>query len=101
MVLGIVSLAIPGVGLITGIIAIVLGAKFKKNNPYSSDYTKAKAGVIMGSISVGFQALVSIFAIIFVVSAVMTGLNEAANESQTPSIIYTTTEYSPYYLKNN
>lgn len=65
MILGISGLAFPGFGLVLGIIAIILGVQFKKANPNSPNTTKAKIGIITGSIAAGLQTLVIIFFLAF------------------------------------
>lgn len=76
LVLGILSVALCGIGLVLGIIAIVLGYKDKatyKSSPESYSTTSlanAKAGIICGIVGVSFNILfvlfyVSMFALAF------------------------------------
>lgn len=61
LVLGIAAFVVPYGGLICAILAIILGSKYRKDNSY------AKAGFILGIISVVFVVLYIIFTIALLV----------------------------------
>lgn len=67
LVLGILSLLLPYVGIVLGILAVVFGSSAKKTNPMgTADYALGHAGWILGIIGLCFQAFLVIYvAIVF------------------------------------
>lgn len=58
LVLGILSLVIPYVGIVLGILALVFGSGAKKTNPIgSANYSLGQAGWVLGLIGLVFQAI--------------------------------------------
>lgn len=67
LVLGILSLMLPYVGIVLGILAIVFGNSAKKTNLQgTADYALGHAGFVLGIIGLAFQALLVVYiAVIF------------------------------------
>lgn len=62
LVLGILSLLIPYVGIVLGILAIVFGSSARKTNPKdSADAALGRAGWVLGIVGLVFQAIVVIW----------------------------------------
>lgn len=67
LILGILSLMIPYVGIVLGILAIVFGSGAKKTNPQGpADYALGHAGFVLGIIGLAFQAFLVVYvAVVF------------------------------------
>lgn len=82
LVLGIASFVFPYIGLVCAILAIVFGAKNKKNDSY------AKAGFILGIVSCCVIVGYSIFTFIYMFYITKI-INDAVKDSQTTaSLLY-------------